>query len=412
MKRNRRKTRSSKLRRTVVTILIVAILVVIVGAFLVMQCLTFDEDGAHVIDRYGVMTDEEKQSLSTETITYSSAADDDSDEADEVEADADEEEEDEEPEEQARMVLLSTSDMANSSVIEQLIERKQNGELDTVIIDIKNSDGLLYLSCDSEAIDTTYLTSSYADQVEDAIAQLRQAEIRVIGRIYCLHDDQAAQLNADLAMQYLYGGTWLDYESSRWLDPTDDDVLQYLCDIATNAVEAGCDELVLADLTFPPRGHLDLITFDSTPDDQMSVLTDILKRIQLATDVPVGLMVDSADDLASLLAGEGNDDIEIGDTEDLLAAADQVFVSMTYTDEDTVAYYIDAAQEVVSDASVVPIFTDLDTWLLYSGDAALSVVADRYMLYEDWDTEETDSYSYEDGYSDTWEEEDDYDDSW
>ena len=41
----------SRIRRTVAAVLIVAALVVFVGVFLVFQCLSFDENGAHVIDR-------------------------------------------------------------------------------------------------------------------------------------------------------------------------------------------------------------------------------------------------------------------------------------------------------------------------------------------------------------------------
>lgn len=46
----------SRIRRTVAAVLIVAVLVVAVGVFLVAQCLSFDGDGAHVIDRYGVLS--------------------------------------------------------------------------------------------------------------------------------------------------------------------------------------------------------------------------------------------------------------------------------------------------------------------------------------------------------------------
>ena len=47
----------SRIRRTVAAVLIVAALVVFVGVFLVFQCLSFDENGAHVIDRYGILAE-------------------------------------------------------------------------------------------------------------------------------------------------------------------------------------------------------------------------------------------------------------------------------------------------------------------------------------------------------------------
>ena len=49
----------SRIRRTVAAALIVAALVVFVGVFLVFQCLSFDENGAHVVDRYGILAMEQ-----------------------------------------------------------------------------------------------------------------------------------------------------------------------------------------------------------------------------------------------------------------------------------------------------------------------------------------------------------------
>ena len=373
-----RNPNSSKTRRTVVTILIAVAAVVVVGVVLVMRCLTFDETGAHVVDRYGVLARESAQAQPQETGSGETPA-------------AEPEQQPSDTEQQGqRMVMLAANAVTDSEVRDQLTALQKDGALQTVVLNIKDSEGNLNLACDTDELDTESLTDSDAEELADAIAQMKQAGIHVIGRIYCLHDQQAAESNADLAIPYMNGGAWLDYDSTRWLDPTNADAIAYLCDIARSAVQAGCDELMLADLTFPPRGHLDRAEFADQPDDQASALTDVLEEVQAAAgDVPVSLTADSLDDLTVLSENGAEDGIDTGDVGAFLSAAHRIFIPLGDEDADSVSARIDAVHELAPDADVVPVFDSFDAWSQYSGSAVLDAVSDSDILFEQGsDTEE------------------------
>lgn len=388
----------SRIRRTVAAVLIVAVLVAAVGVFLVARCLSFDENGAHVIDRYGVLA-QEAQQLEGEGNA----------EPEQPQEEAPVEQPEPEPEEpDSRIVMLAAGAVAEEQ--DRILELAENGALDTVVVNIKDGEGNLNISVDTREIDEVeYLVDSGADALEETIAALKDAGVHVIGRIYCLHDAQATKYNSDLAIQFERGGTWLDYDNTRWLDPTNDDTVEYLCDIAESAVEVGCDELMLADFTFPPRGHLDRAEFDRYPDDQASVLLDALEEIQHAAgDAAVSLTADSLSDLTDLSANGEEDGIPVGDAGALLEAADRLFVPVNSADE--AETLLETVRELSETAVVVPVFRSSDAWLAYDGDAVLDGTADSEGALAAVEKRLSGSYDNSDEYSQE-DDSDGYDDS-
>ena len=388
----------SRIRRTVAAVLIVAVLVATVGVFLVARCLSFDENGAHVIDRYGVLA-QEAQQLEGEGNA----------EPEQPQEEAPVEQPEPEPEEpDSRIVMLAAGAVAEEQ--DRILELAENGALDTVVVNIKDGEGNLNISVDTREIDEVeYLVDSGADALEETIAALKDAGVHVIGRIYCLHDAQATKYNSDLAIQFERGGTWLDYDNTRWLDPTNDDTVEYLCDIAESAVEVGCDELMLADFTFPPRGHLDRAEFDRYPDDQASVLLDALEEIQHAAgDAAVSLTADSLSDLTDLSANGEEDGIPVGEAGALLEAADRLFVPVNSADE--AETLLETVQELSETAVVVPVFRSSDAWLAYDGDAVLDGTADSEGALAAVEKRLSGSYDNSDKYSQE-DDSDGYDDS-
>ena len=358
----------SRIHRTVAAVLVGAAAVVIVGAFLVFQCLSFDEDGAHVVDRYGVLAMEAADSGKPEKTGQNTTST--------VQAETP----DEEPQDNvtaARAAMLSANALCDDDTIEELEQLAAEGTLDTVVVNIKDADGYLNIHVRTGVLeDADRLTEDTADDLEAAIGALRDAGVHVVGRIYCMHDQRATAQNADIAMQYQAGGTWLDYDSTRWLDITNRDVVKYLADIAESAAKAGCDEILLDEFTFPLRGHMDRIAFAEEPEEQASVLLEALEEIRDAAgaDVVVSLTAGSADALTRLSETAESDGFPAGDVGALLAAADRVLVPVD--DAADVEETVAEVQDMAADAVVVPVLDSVSAWMAYTGDAVLDAVYD------------------------------------
>lgn len=358
-----RKHNHSSIRRVVAAVLIVAAAVVFVGVVLVFQCLSFDENGAHVVDRYGVLAMEAAENQNTGEETPAQPEEPQEQPAEEQPA----------AQPATRAAMLSADSVAEEGTVQQLLQLAQEGTLDTVIVNIKDSEGYLNIHVDTNVMDDAdVITESSAEELEQAIQTLREADVHVIGRIFCMHDQKAVAQNADLAMQYDGGGTWLDYDNTRWLDATNRDTVEYLCDIAKSAVKAGCDEILLDEFTFPARGHIDRIDFDDTPQEQAEVLLDALQEIQEKAEVPVSLTADTISALTDLSDSATEDGFPAGDVEQLLTTADRIFVPAGSAED--AAQAVAQLQQTAPEAVVIPILDSTSAWMAYEGDAVLRAV--------------------------------------
>lgn len=362
---NRRKNR----RFVTLFAVLILVLVVLMSAFLVLRCLTFDENGAHVNDYYGVLAAEGSSSGLVDYSQYTKAGAQEAEE--EPEEDSEEEEETEQPAvttNAPQAMRAITADPKQLTYDEdyrnQILSLAAQGILDTVIVDLKDADGYLSEQVETAAVDTSVMEGVFADDFPTAVTALKQAGIRVIGRIYAFRDDMATRQNSDLSCWYEEAGTnWLDAEGRRWLDPTDAMTMQYLCDIVSKGVEIGCDEILLAQFSFP-QGRTELIAFDNGQDFGTTIQSDLQMIQNTAGDIPVSLY------------------LEQGQQESITAGMDlsKVYGSLyrIVTSEDRVK----GLSSYNSDGNTVtPVFTDRDEWSSYTGTAVFDTSGDIYTIF-------------------------------
>ena len=203
--------------------------------------------------------------------------------------------------------------------------------------------------------------------------KLSKNGVHVVGRVYCFQDEAASKQNSDLSMAYQNGGRWSDYNSEHWLDPTNPDVVTYLCDIAQSAVDAGCDEILLDEFSFPLRGHIDRIEFFNEPDSQAAALLDVMQEIQntVGDSVSVSLTASDASELIAQSETAAEDGVKLGSVKKLLTTAHRVYAPVGSDDAKSV---IDSVQKTAPKAQVVPIFTRMTDWTEYTEDAVVNAV--------------------------------------
>ncbi len=369
--RNPEDNNNRKRRTTGILIVIVLLLVVLMSAFLVLRCLTFDENGAHVIDRYGVL---EMEGSSSGLVDYSRYASGGAGDAEPETADSEEQEKTTQPEKQQvdraapeaiRAVTVTAKDLTyDDDYRNQLLALKEQGLLDTIIVNLKNSDGWLCADVTTSVLDVSVISADYVDDFPAAIAQMKAAGIRVIGRVHCFRDDMATRQNSNLSCWYGEAGTnWLDGENHRWLDPTDSDAVQYLCDIVSAGVALGCDELVLSEFVFP-AGQTELISFDQQTDAAATIQADWDRIAAAAGDVPVSLWMETDVYEAS---ARGQD----------LTAMYQSVSRVLATEENAAGL----SQMQDGGAKVTVVYDDRTAWKAASGSVVFDTNEDMYQIF-------------------------------
>ncbi len=155
-----------------------------------------------------------------------------------------------------------------------------------VVVTLKGADGSFAYQTGIE------LPSGVTRGGESTLTHLRaitDSDCYTIARFSCMCDNAFAQTTPAAAVQYTWGGLWLDNYSRYWLDPTQEATRQYLCAIAKECAELGFDELVLDHLRFPIEGDLSQTTVASI--DRAAAIRTLVEEMREAAGVSMAVSI-------------------------------------------------------------------------------------------------------------------------
>ena len=127
-------------------------------------------------------------------------------------------------------------------------------ELNALVIDVKGDRGLIpYPSTIPLA---RQIGASKVTTVRDMpalIESLKARDVYLIARIVVFKDDLLAAARPDLAVRSAGGGTYVDREQLRWVDPARREAWDYNLQIAEEAAALGFDEIQFDYVRFPDQ---------------------------------------------------------------------------------------------------------------------------------------------------------------
>jgi len=148
-----------------------------------------------------------------------------------------------------------TSWIAGSSKMRQQLDKLvEETEINTLVIDIKEYEGEIYVP----GYDKADKYKTYVKAISDFdkyIASLKKRNIYLIARIVVFKDALLPKRRPDLAVQSATGGMWKDHAGLTWLDPYNKENWDYNIGLAEHAVKLGFDEVQFDYIRFPSDGH-------------------------------------------------------------------------------------------------------------------------------------------------------------
>ncbi len=242
--RGRREKRNRKIRRVLLVVVVIFAVLFSVGVF---QDLSFLDLPDSISAPKTPNQDEDKQTAQEETPVGS------------------------------HTIYLPASSI-NGDVVQQLITMKDAGLINGVITDLKNQDGTLNYPSQISYLSGYSVTTQAAAALPGCIQTLKEAGVKVIGKIYCYHDNTFAHINKDATICTKNHYTWLDNRSKRHLDPYSDTSADYIAQIIGEAANLGCSEVILDDFSFPTSGQTQYISYDDQGLTKSQILTQRLQQ--------------------------------------------------------------------------------------------------------------------------------------
>lgn len=222
-----------------------------------------------------------------------------------------------------KSIYISSWVAATPSLFNPLIQFVDKSEINSVIIDIKDSTGNISFEISDKNVVSLNNTQPRIQNIKKLIRELNERDIYVIGRLTAFQDSALAEVRPDLAFRRVDNGrVWRDKKGLAFIDPKKKESWDYLVDIARYSYQVGFDEINFDYIRYPSDGNISNINYNfSKGQTKPGVLKKFYEHLdqELRTDnIPI-----SADIFGLVTTSES--DIGIGQIfEDILPHFDAI----------------------------------------------------------------------------------------
>lgn len=208
-----------------------------------------------------------------------------------------------------KAVYLSSWLAGSQELRNNFLKRLEKTEINTIVIDIKDSSGKIFIKLDSPELAKYNPFEKRVTDIKEFIEELHQRGYYVIGKVAVFHDDHLTEIRPDLAMRRKDNNElWRDDKGIAWLDVSQKEVWDYNITLAREAYAVGFDEINFDYVRFPSDGALSQIryrNFDPQRQTREEVLTSFfsylhegLKGTGVKTSANIfGMVLTNEDDL-------------------------------------------------------------------------------------------------------------------
>lgn len=189
-----------------------------------------------------------------------------------------------------------------------LIKMVDDTELNTVVIDIKDSTGRIGFNVDNEEIQKIGSIEKRISNIRQLTNMLHEKNIYIIGRISVFQDPYLTNEKPEWAItKKSDGGIWKDRKGLSFLDPTKPEVHNYILKLALASYEEGFDEINFDYIRYPSDGNMKdidyrLVEGQTRADNIENFFKFISTEIKKEKNIPIsadlfGLTTEAMDDM-------------------------------------------------------------------------------------------------------------------
>ncbi len=182
--------------------------------------------------------------------------------------------------EHVKGVYMSSWVAGTESVRSRLTNLVKQTEINSIVIDFKDSEGVVSLPAKTGANqDRINAGRKRAPELALYLEELHKNNIYTIARIAVFEDPIYAGNNPTQAVQNSSGNLWKDKHGLAWVDASSSEFRIYILDLALEAHALGFDEINLDYIRFPTDGSKDKVYPISGSKPKAEVINSFLSYI-------------------------------------------------------------------------------------------------------------------------------------
>ena len=175
--------------------------------------------------------------------------------------------------------------VAGDPYLDKIIDLIDRTELNTVVIDIKNDEGLLtFRAAEGSTAREIGACVRYISDLPALVEKLHAHGIYTIARIVSFKDPVLAEAKPELMLRKADGAGVAESGKLYWVNPFEQEVRDYLIEIALEAADAGFDEIQLDYVRFPSGAGTGNLDFGPAAEgkERADAITEFLAELDLA----------------------------------------------------------------------------------------------------------------------------------
>lgn len=206
-----------------------------------------------------------------------------------------------------RALYMSAWVASTPSIRQKIIDLADSSEINAVVIDIKDATGRVSFLVDDPTVSDTGSPKDLIKNISELIQTLHDKNIYVIGRISVFQDPYLTQKKPEWALKTKSTGViWKDRKGLSFLDPTKEDVWDYVTALAQESYAKGFDEINFDYIRFPSDGNIKDIAYPTSIASKADAIRLFWEHIHqvmtLESHIPTsadvfGLTTEATDDM-------------------------------------------------------------------------------------------------------------------
>ncbi len=153
--------------------------------------------------------------------------------------------------EEVKAIYMTSWVAGTDSLRRDLIDFVDGSEINSVVIDIKDTSGMVSFYIDNKYLKKLDGFDARIENLQVVLDELHHKGIYVIGRISVFQDTHATDLWSNKIVRNGSGDPWKDKSGNVWMDPGAEVVWEYNAILANESLELGFDEINFDYVRYP-----------------------------------------------------------------------------------------------------------------------------------------------------------------
>lgn len=173
--------------------------------------------------------------------------------------------------------IFVTGPMAGTDNMENLIDLVDKTELNAIVMDVKNDEGRVVYDMQIPAVEEVGSGIRYVQDMESLIAECKEKNIYLIARIVAFKDPFLSEKKPEWCIHNSDGSIFYDKGGLAWLNPYNQDVWEYLLDIAEEILHRGFDEVQFDYVRFSTDDGMKNADFGQEEKNRQQIITEFVQ---------------------------------------------------------------------------------------------------------------------------------------